>query len=314
MPCDLLASDDPAANHAHPAPPVTTTAPTPPPERSAVASNPGSETQSRAGASATARQPIVSDRPGSQGPHRSQITAEDPTAPASREQRLVEAIATIAEDAGPDLDITEQLYTVVAASVSLLDIDTAIMQMAGDDGVLDTVATCGDAASPTQLFPDRGDDGPGPDCFRHGAVISSPDLTSERWPGFEAAARAAGFESVSAVPMRARGEVVGSLVLLRRNPGPLNPADLVSAQALAAVATLTIMHFRDTRSQTRLCEQLQQALDSRVIIEQAKGYLARHHDETPNDAFHRLRRYARNHGMRLANVAQDVVATRLTIT
>lgn len=111
--------------------------------------------------------------------------AQAPQDDALREQRVVETIATLTAEADPDLDVTGQLYTVVAASVMLFDIDTAVVQMPGAGGALDTIATCSTGMAPVAPFTE-GRDGPGQECFERGAVISSPDLDTDPWSPFSA--------------------------------------------------------------------------------------------------------------------------------
>lgn len=230
-------------------------------------------------------------------------------------ERLVEVLADVADATGPDLDVTELLYTVAAGGVDLLDAATASVQIVGDDGTLDTIATCGADARYTQLFANHRSDGPGAESFQRAAVVSEGDLDLAHtpWPAFAAKARSLGFRSVHAVPMRSRDHVLGALSLLRVRPGPLTEAELSIAQCLATVATASIVHDRARRTHAAVRRQLEDALESRIIIEQAKGYLARHHDQSPKDAFARLRSYARGRGLRLAGVATDVVSGRLDL-
>ncbi|MEO6468877.1 MAG: ANTAR domain-containing protein, partial [Acidimicrobiia bacterium] len=151
------------------------------------------------------------------------------------------------------------------------------------------------------------------DCFREGAPIECEELDAARtrWPRFAPAALAAGFASAYALPMRLRNQTIGSLNLLRAFPGPLNPDDLGAAQALADVATIGILQHRLAEKSNLLSEQLQSALSSRVIIEQAKGVLAEYGATTMDLAFGSLRRYARNHNAHLTDVARDIVARDL---
>ena len=114
------------------------------------------------------------------------------------------------------------------------------------------------------------------DCFRTGQPVTAVDLAGadQQWPQFAAAATQAGFRSVEALPMRLRDQVIGALNLFRAGPGPLSPADLRIGQALADVATIGLLQERNVRRGETVAEQLQGALNSRVVIEQAKGKLA----------------------------------------
>ena len=152
------------------------------------------------------------------------------------------------------------------------------------------------------------------DCYHTGAPVSVPDLAhaTHLWPAFTTAvAQAGAFRSVHALPLRLRREAIGALNLFHHNPGPLPPADLALGQALADVATIGILQERAIRRGEVLNEQLQTALTSRVVVEQAKGVLAQHHGLTMDAAFDQLRRYARAHNLRLADVARQLATSTL---
>ena len=130
--------------------------------------------------------------------------------------------------------------------------------------------------------------------------------THGRVPVAEAAARS-GFRTVEALPMRLRDQVIGALNLFRAEPGPIDPADLRIGQALADVATIGLLHERNVRRREAVAEQLQAALNSRVVIEQAKGKLAERLSVDMDRAFNMLRDYARNTNQHLTDVARTLV-------
>ena len=111
--------------------------------------------------------------------------------------------------------------------------------------------------------------------------------------------------------MRLRGTIVGALNLFRVDEGRLDEADLAAAQAFADVATIAILQHRAALEAQVLNEQLNHALNSRVVIEQAKGVLAERAGLDMEEAFHRLRSFARNHNLRLVDVAGDVISGSL---
>ena len=233
-----------------------------------------------------------------------------------RNERLVDAIVDVAGTARPELDVTEVLYSLAATAVDLLDAETAGVQIAGEvGGRLGTAAMCGEDGRYSVLFDDHGDDGPGEESYRRAEVVSWPDLTvdPQRWPTFTARALRLGFHSVHGIPVRTRDHVLGALSLARSEAGPLVEADLAIAQCLATVAAVSIVGDRARHDEAELRRQLEEALQSRILVEQAKGYLARHYHETPNQAFVRLRAYARTHRRRIAAVAEDVVSHRLDL-
>ena len=129
-----------------------------------------------------------------------------------------------------------------------------------------------------------------------------------RWPRFAPEALAAGFRSVHALPMRLRGNVIGALNLFHVDAGPMRVADVGAAQALADVATIAILQHRAATEAQLLTEQLNHALNSRIVIEQAKGMIAERLGLDMAEAFRRLRSHARNHNLRLADVATTVIS------
>ena len=135
----------------------------------------------------------------------------------------------------------------------------------------------------------------------------------QRWPRFAAMSAESGFASVHAVPLRLRDTTLGSLNMYRETPGALNPEDALAAQALTDVATISILHQRTLEHAALTQQQLQRALDSRVVIEQAKGFLAQTHKIETDAAFALLRQYARSHQKPLAEVANAVVQRRIAL-
>lgn len=137
----------------------------------------------------------------------------------------------------------------------------------------------------------------------------------QRWPRFAAAAAAAesGYSAVHSVPLRLRDTTLGSLNLFGNDPGPLNEDDAVAAQALTDVVTISILQQRTADHAALTQAQLQRALDSRVVIEQAKGFLMQSLGVDMDTAFHRLRDHARRHQFRLADVAHAIISHELVL-
>jgi AmiR/NasT family two-component response regulator len=113
--------------------------------------------------------------------------------------------------------------------------------------------------------------------------------------------------------MRLRETTLGSLNLFRETEGALNREDALAAQALTDVATISILQQRTLEHANLAQQQLQRALDSRVVIEQAKGFVAHTHHVDMEEAFAMLRGYARSHQELLADVARAVVERRLVL-
>ena len=208
-----------------------------------------------------------------------------------------------------DFDVIDFLHLLTDRSVTRLAVSAAGVMLADPRGELRVAAASSEAAGLIELFQIQNDQGPCLDCFRTAQPVTAADLTGpdQRWPQFAAAATRAGFRSVEALPMRLRDEVIGALNLFRATPEPLSPPDLRIAQALADVATIGLLQERAVRRMETVAEQLQAALNSRVVVEQAKGKLAERLSIEMDEAFGLLRVYARNSNQRLTDVARNFV-------
>lgn len=231
-----------------------------------------------------------------------------------REQLLARAFVGLADTLVDDYDIIDLLDRLVRYSVELLVADAVGIMLADSQRNLRVVASSSEDAEVMDLLQVQADEGPCVECIRTGAPVSVADLAeaAARWPSFVAAvAQHGAFRSVHALPLRLRGEAIGAMNLFHSHPGRLPEADLALGQALADVATIGILSERTIRRGEILTEQLQAALNSRIIIEQAKGVLAHQGGLGMDAAFDRLRRYARNRNARLSEVARRVVETGL---
>ncbi len=236
--------------------------------------------------------------------------------PATREQRVSKAFVALADTLVDDYDIIDLLDQLVAHCVTLLAADAAGLLLADPRGELRPIAASSEDAQSMELLQLQAAEGPCLEAYRTVAQVRAPDLAqmADRWPRFVAAvAQAGAFASVHAIPLRLRGQAIGAMNLFHRAPGPLPEADLALAQALADVATIGILSERAVRHGEVVNEQLQTALNSRVIIEQAKGVLAQHFGVSMDIAFNRMRSYARSNNLRLAEVARQCVAGGLNL-
>ena len=161
-----------------------------------------------------------------------------------------------------------------------------------------------------ELFQIQNDEGPCLDCVIGGAPVINADLANagDRWPVFAPRAIEAGFQSVHAFPMRLRDKVIGALNLFGTEDSHFDPDEVRVVQALADVATIAILHERNLAQAEVLTEQLQTALNSRVVIEQAKGALAHAEGISTSAAFDLMRARARSTRTRLVDVAQAVLS------
>jgi GAF domain-containing protein len=230
--------------------------------------------------------------------------------PTVSAQRLAEVFVEVADTLVDEFDVIEFLQLVSVRTAELLGAGAVGLLLADQHGELQFMAASNEEAKLLELFEVQHREGPCLEVFQSGTPVITPDLSSEaeRWPLFVPRALAAGFVSVYAVPMRLRGEVIGALNLFSREPGQLAADDVRIVQALVDVATIGLLQERAIRRGEVLTEQLQGALNSRVVIEQAKGALAQIRRISVDEAFTLMRRYARRNGRRLSDVAQTVVS------
>ena len=231
-----------------------------------------------------------------------------------REQQVVDAFVSLASRLANGYDVVDLLNQLTTECVSLLPVPAAGLLLADGLGVLHLMAASSEGIRLLELVQIQRDEGPCRDCFHSGAPVVIADLEQEhqRWPQFVPAAQQAGFVSVSAVPMRWRDEVLGSLGLFGTEVGALDERDLALGQALADVASVALVQQQEAVDRLAVNDQLQQALTSRIILEQAKGLLAQQGDLDMVTAFTVLRRYARDHNRRLTDLAQEVVDRSLS--
>ena len=231
-----------------------------------------------------------------------------------REALLIEAFVGLADSLVDDYDVIDVLDRLAGYSVQLLAAEAAGILLADAQAALRVVASTNEQSEWMELLQLEADEGPCVECFRAAAPVSAADLAdaAARWPQFIAALQERGtYGSVHALPLRLRGHAIGTLNLFHHAPGPLPAADLALGQGLADVATIGILQERAIHRGEVLAEQLQAALNSRVIIEQAKGVLAQRGNLDMHIAFDRLRGYARAHNLRLTEVARQIIETDL---
>jgi GAF domain-containing protein len=225
-----------------------------------------------------------------------------------REALLVRTLVELADNLVDDFDVIDLLTHLADRCVEVLDVTAAGVMLATPADDLQVVASSSEAMRILELFELQADEGPCVDCYRTAAAVVNQDLggVGGRWPHFTPQAAAAGFRSVHAVPMRLRGRTIGALNLFRTGDGVLDDTDVVAAQALADIATIALVQHQAAVDAQVLNAQLTQALDSRVLIEQAKGKVSEASGLDMNEAFHQLRRHARNHNLRLADLARNI--------
>ncbi|GAA4671794.1 GAF and ANTAR domain-containing protein [Nocardioides nanhaiensis] len=231
----------------------------------------------------------------------------------TREREVIRAFVDLSHELTDDYDAVEMLTALTGHCADLLDVAAAGLLLADATGTLHLAAASSEGTGHLETFQLQRNQGPCLDCYRDNAAVTVPDLAAQtdRWPIFNRAALTAGFRSVHALPMRLGGRSIGTLGLFGASTGLLGPDDLELAQALAHVASVAILNARSAGDRAAVATQLQSALTSRIVLEQAKGVLAHTGDLEMGHSFEALRRYARDHGLKLSEVAEALVERRL---
>jgi GAF domain-containing protein len=228
-----------------------------------------------------------------------------------RETRVLDAVVSLVDSLLDDFDVVDLLTELTERCAELLDVESAGLLLADPLEQLRLLAATSEATRELELFQLQADEGPCVDCYSTGQPVSVADLQAEadRWPRFVPAAVDAGFASVHAVPMRAAGIVLGALGLFGTRPGALDDADLLVGQTLAHIASVAILQEHAPTPAT-VMPQLRSALTSRILVEQAKGFLRESLDVSVEQAFRLLRNYARTHGDHLTEIARRLMTDR----
>jgi len=233
-----------------------------------------------------------------------------------REVKIAETFVALADAMVESYDLIEFLDLLAERCVELLPTDEAGIMLADQRGNLQSVASSSERTRVIELFELQSEEGPCLDAYRTGDPVFSPDLRQDdsRWPRFAARAVSEGFGSVFSWPLRARHDVIGALNLFGNGPGAFSDSDSALARALANVATIGLLQQRAIESSRETAAQLQAALSSRVLIEQAKGVLAERHGLTIDEAFERLRGAARRDRRTLTSYADALVNHQLDVS
>jgi transcriptional regulator with GAF, ATPase, and Fis domain len=227
----------------------------------------------------------------------------------TREREIIRAFMELSNELVEGYDMVDLLAEWAANCARLLDVAAAGLLLADGQGVLHLAAASSERTHHLEVFQLQRHQGPCLDSFHSGAAVIVPDLVAEsqRWPDFARVAQSVGIASVHAFPMRLRDAALGTLGLFGDAPGRLDQDDLKLAQALVHVASVAIVNEKAASDRDIVNAQLQHALTSRIVLEQAKGVIASAGQLTMDDAFRVLRRYARDHGRQLSSVAEHVV-------
>jgi GAF domain-containing protein len=234
---------------------------------------------------------------------------------AVRETRISAAFVAVADTLTTDFDVVDLLHTLVQDCVEILDMKAGGLMLADGDGELQLMTSTSEAAAFVEVMQLNAAAGPCIDCFKGGVAVSVSDVADQvaQWPEFVVAAQAQDFHSALATPMKLRGRVIGTMNLFGATAMEVNSRDAAVAQALADVATIAILQERLVREGHVIEEQLHLALDSRIMIEQAKGVIAQSLSLGMDDSFALLRKYSRDNNLTIRSVAKRVSDRELSV-
>jgi GAF domain-containing protein len=234
----------------------------------------------------------------------------------NREEWLARTFVELADTLVADFDVVELLSMLVERCAELLEFAEVGLTFADVGGHLRVMASSSERMRLLELLEVQNSEGPCRDCYDTGQPVLNRRLEGQEasWPVFTPRAMEAGFLMVHALPLRLRDEVIGALNIFSSEPRELSPVDASLAQALADAATITVLQERASKHATALTDQLQVALNARIVIEQAKGILAERLNIPVDEAFHLLRRYARNNRVPLSGVAGLVITGDLGVS
>jgi GAF domain-containing protein len=232
-----------------------------------------------------------------------------------REDRLIETLVKLADTLVDQYDIIDFLQTLAERCVDLVDVSAAGIMLADPQRELRHAACSNEQMRLVELFELQVEEGPCFDAYRTQApvICDSLEEAARRWPKFTRNAKAGGFAAFSAVPMRLRDSVVGALNLFSSHARALRDEDIKVVQAMADIATIGILQERSIRDAHAFSTQLEVALESRVVIEQAKGIVAERNHISVDEAFNQIRRFARGHNRLLSETARQLIEGTLGV-
>jgi transcriptional regulator with GAF, ATPase, and Fis domain len=242
------------------------------------------------------------------------MSAEHTVTKKSREAKINAAFITMTDALMNEYDVVDLLSTLLNACTDILGVDAGGILLADSAGELELVASTSEEAHVVETIIIAAGEGPCIDCFNTAAPVSVADITAVAgtWPKFHQTALEQGFRSTYAIPMRLHNEVVGVMNLLHSEPGEISKEDGGIAQALADLGVLGVLHERNFRTPFAITEQIHLALDTRILVEQAKGVLAHAENLSMTEAFTALREYARANGTTLRLVSEAIAHGTVT--
>lgn len=241
----------------------------------------------------------------------------DPSVPAARREALLTAaFVDIADNLVRDYDVADMLHSLAVRCVEIFGVTWTGILLWDQHDELIAIASSSEDARTMDVLQLHTRAGPCWEAAHTGAPVRVPDLEAEadRWPTYVEEGLRLGVRSVDAVPLRLRDRTVGALNLFRDSKGGSTVQDLAAIQALADVASISLLQARNVRDAEDTADHLQIALDSRVAIEQAKGIVSTRLSVELEDAFELLRQYSRRQNIKLTRVCLLVVEGELAPT
>lgn len=228
---------------------------------------------------------------------------------AAPRESLAQTFTELVDILVTDFDLVEVMHLIAARSQQILGVDAVGILLVDSHGSLNVIAASTEEARVLELSQLQNREGPCLECFRTGQPVSCSDLSTEvtRWPRFASEALQAGFTGIHALPMRLRDEVIGGMSLFTTARRSVDAETLEAAQALTDVAAIALLHDRAVRHRRLLVEQLQNAINHPLMIEQAKGLIAERAGLSIGEAFDVLRSYAHTHHWKLSELAEAVI-------
>jgi GAF domain-containing protein len=234
----------------------------------------------------------------------------------SREEWLARTFVELADTLVAEFDVIDLTSVLVERCSELLGSTEVGLALADSEGRLRVLASTSERMRMLELIEVQNDEGPCRDCYSRGDRIVNHrlDRADDPWPNFTPRALRAGFQMVHALPLRLRSDTIGAMNIFNEEPRELTPQDVNVAQALADAATIAILQERAVKRGAQLASQLQGALNSRIVVEQAKGMVAERIHVGMDEAFNLFRGYARSECRRLSEVAAELIDGTLAVT
>jgi len=229
----------------------------------------------------------------------------------NRERLLSQTFVELADTLVTDFDVVDLVHVLATRCVDLTDVDAAGIMLADPGGTLHVIGSSSERIRVLELLEVQNSEGPCLDSFRTGKPVYADLHATDLWPTVRPAALDSGFGSVVALPMRLRTESIGALNLFRNARGELDAGEVALCRAFADVATIALVQERTVRRSRAIADQLQSALNTRIVVEQAKGVLSERAGVDMNVAFDLLRTYARNNNLLLGDVARALLEGRI---